>query len=69
MVKRTNRTSGGKAADGRGEEWLAGFRIGIALADRGMGGLLGRADRVDVFDGAGERILSCRVADLPEVER
>jgi hypothetical protein len=69
VVKRTERASGGKAADGRNEEWLAGFRIGLALADRGAGKVLRRVDRIDVFDGDGGRILSCRVADLPQVER
>jgi len=69
MAKQTKQTGlpRGKAADRKNEEWLAGFRIGLALADRGMGKVLRRADRVDVFDAAGERILSCRVGDLEEV--
>jgi hypothetical protein len=65
-VTKVRGAAGSKAADRKNEEWLAGFRVGLVLADRGMGKVLHRADRVDVFDRAGERILTCRVADLPE---
>ncbi len=62
MVNERDRRAGN--VDRKTEDWLVGFRIGLALAEGGKE-VLRRAGRIDVLDMEGKLIFSSRVDALP----